>query len=171
MESTSVWSALWSHLPCLFLLELAVSVRQLWPQHMLHKIQNNIWASLFFHFSALQGNSAERSVLQGRVAAEVRDALPSSPLPHPFLSPQILTCELALWALLILFALKSQINGPEMRLPDLKIVLRWERELDVGLEIETKWEEKRKKAQCLTGEFSIPSKKVLPPSIMSAANK
>lgn len=55
-----------------------------------------------------------------------------------------------------------------MRLPDLKIVLRWEGKLDVGLETETKWEEKRRKAQCLADELSTPSKKVLPSSKMSA---
>lgn len=42
-----------------------------------------------------------------------------------------------------------------MRLPDLKIVLRWEGKLDVGLETETKWEEKRRKAQCLADELNI----------------
>lgn len=55
-----------------------------------------------------------------------------------------------------------------MRLPDLKIVLRWEGKLDVGLETETKWEEKRRKAQCLADELSTLSKKVLPSSKMSA---
>lgn len=66
---------------------------------------------------------------------------------------------------MILFAPEISDQLPEMRLPDTKIVPSWEVELGVGLE--TKREEERKKAWSLTEALSTPPRKALPCSGMS----